>query len=81
MRATEVFTYLTRYCTVTTNKPVDSKLTGNKMLSLMGGFPNKKSSAGLQEEPEKLDDLLLKLKDEDYVKENLRPEDDSLTPE
>lgn len=35
----------------------------------------------MQEEPEKLDDLLLKLKDDDYVRENLKPEDDSLTPE
>lgn len=33
------------------------------------------------EEPEKLEDLISKLKDEEYVKENLKPEDDSLTPE
>ena len=78
MRATEVFTYLARYCTVT-NKP-ESKQTG-KLAGLFGTGATKKGSNALQEDPEKLDDLLLKLKDEDYVRENLRPEDDSLTPE
>lgn len=43
----------------------------------------KRGSSGFdqQEEPEKLEDLIVKLKDEDYVKENYKPEDDSLTPE
>jgi hypothetical protein len=33
------------------------------------------------EEPEKLEDLINKLKDEDYVRDNLKPEDEGLTPE
>jgi hypothetical protein len=31
------------------------------------------------EEPEPLNDLIEKLRDEDYVKENLRPDDHKLT--
>lgn len=43
---------------------------------------SKRKSSGIEpEEPEKLEALLSKLKDEEYVKENLRPEDDSLTVE
>jgi hypothetical protein len=33
------------------------------------------------EEPEKLEDLINKLKDEDYVRDNLKPEEEGLTPE
>jgi hypothetical protein len=43
---------------------------------------SKRKSSGIEpEEPEKLEALLSKLKDEEYVKENLKPEDDSLTVE
>ena len=80
VRCAEIFTYLTRYCTVT-NKVDTQKSNVSKMAGLFGGGVGKKGSAALQEEPEKLDDLLLKLKDDDYVRENLKPEDDSLTPE
>ena len=37
--------------------------------------------SGLDEGPVKLEDLIGKLKDEEYVRENLKPEDDSQTLE
>lgn len=41
---------------------------------------HKRSQSGLDtEEPEPLNDLIEKLRDEDYVKENLRPDDHKLT--
>lgn len=36
-----------------------------------------RKTSGLDEGPEKLEDLIGKLKDEEYVRENLRPEDDN----
>lgn len=80
VRCAEIFTYLTRYCTIT-NKVETQRTNASKMQGLFGATVGKKGSAAIQEEPEKLDDLLLKLKDDDYVRENLKPEDDSLTPE
>jgi len=80
VRCAEIFTYLTRYCTIT-NKVETQRTNVSKMQGLFGTSVGKKGSAAIQEEPEKLDDLLLKLKDDDYVRENLKPEDDSLTPE
>lgn len=69
-KISEIFQFLTRYCTVQTPKK-----SPGQMLS-------KRKSSGIEpEEPEKLEALLSKLKDEEYVKENLRPEDDSLTVE
>jgi len=56
-------------------KGAQSKING-----FFGG--NNKQISGIQpEEPERLEDLIVKLKDEDYVRENLKPEDDTLTPE
>jgi hypothetical protein len=64
-RIAEIFTFLTRYCTVQTSK---------------SGSPSRGGS-GLDEGPVKLKDLIGKLKDEEYVRENLRPEEDSQTLE
>jgi hypothetical protein len=80
VKVTEIFTYLTRYCTVTTTNKnsTQPKSAASKLPGLLLG---KKGSGLPEEEPEKLDDLLVKLKDEDYVRENLKPEDESLTLE
>lgn len=63
-RIAEIFTFLTRYCTVQTQRKLGSDIKQIK-------------ASGLEEGPEKLEDLIGKLKDEEYVRENLRPEDDS----
>ena len=61
----EIFTFLTRFLIIQATKtPKNSDA------------PKKKSSAFMAEEPEKLEDLLSKLKSDDYVKENLKPEDE-----
>jgi len=63
-RIAEIFTFLSRYCTVQTQRKLGNSLKQRK-------------TSGLDEGPEKLEDLIGKLKDEEYVRENLRPEDDS----
>jgi hypothetical protein len=44
---------------------------------MLGSSLKQRKTSGLDEGPEKLEDLIGKLKDEEYVRENLRPEDDS----
>lgn len=70
-RIAEIFTFLTRYCTVQNVRP-----TSPARVDTSGGMRQKKAS-GLDESPVSLDELIGKLKDEEYVRENLRPEDDS----
>jgi hypothetical protein len=69
-RIAEIFTFLTRYCTVQTARPGSPTRGGSP-----GG--NKRKASGLDEGPVALGELIGKLKDEEYVRENLRPEDDS----
>jgi hypothetical protein len=66
----EIFTFLTRYCTVQTVRPGSPTKSGD-------GSPIQRKHSALDEGPVKLDELIGKLKDEEYVRENLKPEDDS----
>ncbi len=64
----EIFTFLTRFLIIPATKTP-------KASSIPQSF-KKRSSGIAAEEPEKLEDLLGKLKDDNYVKENLKPEDE-----
>jgi hypothetical protein len=62
----ETFMFLTRFLILSPIKTPKNK----------PDIPKKKSTGIANEEPEKLDDLISKLKDDNYVKENLKPEDE-----
>ena len=79
LRIAEIFQFLGRYCGVETPKPVTGK--SSKMGSFFGGAPKLDENGEEAEVPERIEDLLLKLKDDDYVKENLQPDEDTLTAE
>lgn len=68
LQVEEVFTFLTRYCSVLTPKTPDS--------------PFKSPRKSLKtEEAVSIKDLLGKLNDDEYVKEHLKPEENSYTAE
>lgn len=74
-RIAEIFTFLTRFCSVQT---VSRKKNGGDTSSrAQSSSSPKRKNSSIDEGPVKLEDLLTKLKDEEYVKENLRPEEDS----
>ena len=64
----EIFTFLTRFLIIPAAKTPKASTTPQAF--------KKRSSGMAAEEPEKLEDLLGKLKDDSYVKENLKPEDE-----
>ena len=64
----EIFTFLTRFLIIPAMKTPRAQAAPQAF---------KKRSSGITAEgPEKLEDLLGKLKDDNYVKENLKPEDE-----
>jgi hypothetical protein len=79
MRIGEILSFLTRFCAVAPAKPALADNVNTSKSKIMNLFGKKSVQ---EEQPENLNDLLLKLKDEEYVKENLKPEgDDALTAE
>ena len=69
VQVAEVFTFLTRYCSVITPKTELSPVKSPRK----SGFE--------AEEPLNLNDLLAKLNDDEYVKEHLKPDENSFTSE
>jgi hypothetical protein len=79
-RVGELMSFLAAYCTAPDAKNRDNVVqAASKLQSLFGV----KSPQVEQEhhQPERLEDLLNKLKDETYVKENLKSTDEEITPE
>ena len=64
----EIFTFLTRFLIIPAIKTPRAQASPQAF--------KKRSSGIAAEEPESLQDLLGKLKDDNYVKENLKPEDE-----